>query len=102
MTRIATLAVIARARPRQSIVTDVRSHWAQQWILNVVRAGVMDTQPNYTFQPNARVRRGDLAQRGTREPVSREQRFGDAEDAFAGGEAGLGDSHVGRPCQTIV
>ena len=44
------------------MVTDIRGHWAQQWILPVVRAGIMDTQPNYTFQPNARVRRGDLAQ----------------------------------------
>ena len=49
-------------RRRPWVVTDVRGHWAQQWITNVVRAGVMDTQPNYTFQPNARVRRGDLAQ----------------------------------------
>jgi tetratricopeptide (TPR) repeat protein len=54
--------LIANTRPRQSIVTDVRGHWAQQWITAVVRAGVMDTQPNYTFQPNARLRRGDLAQ----------------------------------------
>jgi hypothetical protein len=44
------------------VVTDVRNHWAQQWITDVVRAGIMDTQPNYTFQPNARIRRGDLAQ----------------------------------------
>lgn len=54
--------VLERVRPRQSVVTDVRNHWAQQWITSVVRAGVMDTQPNYTFEPNARVRRGDLAQ----------------------------------------
>jgi hypothetical protein len=53
---------VANARPRQAVITDVRNHWAQQWITNVVRAGVMDTQPNYTFQPNSRVRRGDLAQ----------------------------------------
>ena len=58
--RLETL--IANARPRQSVVTDVRTHWAEQWITAVVRAGVMDTQPNYTFQPDARVRRGDLAQ----------------------------------------
>jgi hypothetical protein len=44
------------------VVTDIRGHWAQPWILSAVRAGVMDTQPNYTFQPSARVRRGDLAQ----------------------------------------
>jgi tetratricopeptide (TPR) repeat protein len=53
--------LVERTRPRQIVVTDVRSHWAQEWISSVVRAGIMDTQPNYTFQPNARVRRGDLA-----------------------------------------
>jgi tetratricopeptide (TPR) repeat protein len=53
---------IARARPRQAVITDVRDHWAQQWITTVVRAGLMDTQPNYTFQPNARLRRADVAQ----------------------------------------
>lgn len=58
--RLTTL--VAAARQRQAVVTDVRGHWAQQWILTAVRAGVMDTQPNYTFQPSARVRRGDLAQ----------------------------------------
>ena len=54
--------LLARTRPRQVVVTDGRGHWAQQWIQAVVRAGVMDTQPNYTFQPNGRVRRGDMAQ----------------------------------------
>jgi tetratricopeptide (TPR) repeat protein len=54
--------LLAQARTRQAVVTDIRTHWAQQWILPVVRAGIMDTQPNYTFQPEARVRRGDLAQ----------------------------------------
>jgi tetratricopeptide (TPR) repeat protein len=55
-------SLLTRTRPRQAVVTDVRGHWAQPWILAAVRAGVMDTQPNYTFQPGARVRRGDLAQ----------------------------------------
>lgn len=54
--------ILARVRPRQVVVTDVRTHWAQEWITSVVRAGVMDPQPNYTFQPGARMRRGDLAQ----------------------------------------
>jgi hypothetical protein len=49
-------------KPRQTVVTDLRGHWAQPWILAVVRAGVMDTQPNYSFQPGGAVRRGDLAQ----------------------------------------
>lgn len=55
-------ALLARTPQRQVVVTDVRGHWAQAWILPVVRAGVMETQPNYTFQPALRVRRGDLAQ----------------------------------------
>lgn len=54
--------VLADARERQVVITDVRNNWAQQWIVPVVRAGIMDTQPNYTFQPASRVRRGDLAQ----------------------------------------
>ena len=53
--------LIARARPQQVIVTDVRNHWAQQWITPVVRAGIMDTLPNYEFEPARRVRRGELA-----------------------------------------
>jgi tetratricopeptide (TPR) repeat protein len=54
--------LLAKVRQRQVVVTDIRTHWAQDWILRVVRAGVMDTQPNYTFQPGLGVRRGDLAQ----------------------------------------
>jgi tetratricopeptide (TPR) repeat protein len=54
--------LLSKTRPRQAVITDVRGHWAQEWILPVVRAGVMDTQPNYTFQARASVRRGELAQ----------------------------------------
>jgi tetratricopeptide (TPR) repeat protein len=54
-------ALVARARPRQLIITDVRAHWAQQWINAVARAGIMDPLPNYQFQPEQRVRRGELA-----------------------------------------
>jgi tetratricopeptide (TPR) repeat protein len=54
-------SLIARARPRQVIITDIRGHWAQQWIAGVVRAGVMDTLPNYEFEPGQPVRRGDAA-----------------------------------------
>ena len=53
--------LIARARPQQVIITDVRNHWAQQWITPVVRAGIMDTLPNYEFEPSRRVRRAELA-----------------------------------------
>lgn len=54
--------LVSAVRPRQVVITDVRGHWAQDWITSVVRAGVMDTLPNYTFDPGASVRRADLAQ----------------------------------------
>ena len=54
-------ALVARARPRQLVITDIRGHWAQQWITAVARAGIMDPLPNYEFQPGVRVRRGELA-----------------------------------------
>jgi tetratricopeptide (TPR) repeat protein len=44
------------------VVTDVRAHWAEPWILPVVRTGVMEAFSNHTFQPAALVRRVDLAQ----------------------------------------
>jgi tetratricopeptide (TPR) repeat protein len=43
------------------VVTDTRGNWAGPWILSVSRTGVMEAYPNHTFQPNALVRRGDLA-----------------------------------------
>jgi len=54
-------ALVARARPRQAIITDIRNHWAQSWIGPVVRSGVMDTLANYEFEPRRQVRRGELA-----------------------------------------
>lgn len=45
-----------------AVMTDVRNNWASPWILAVTRAGVMDAFPNHTFQPNATIHRGDLAQ----------------------------------------
>ena len=43
------------------MVTDVRNHWAEPWIMAVVAAGVMDPFANHTFQPRAVVHRVDLA-----------------------------------------
>lgn len=54
-------ALLARAQPRQVIITDIRGHWAQPWIGPVVRSGVMDTLPNYEFDPSRQVRRNELA-----------------------------------------
>ena len=54
--------LLARARSQPiPLMTDVRGHWAQRWILDVARAGVMEVFPNHTFQPGATVRRSDLA-----------------------------------------
>jgi hypothetical protein len=55
-------AVVAAAKSRPSVVaTDVRGHWASRWIMEAIRAGVMDVLPNHTFQPRAVVRRAELA-----------------------------------------
>lgn len=55
--------LLARApRTATEVATDVQGHWASPWILPVTQAGVMDIFANHTFQPEATVRRGDLAQ----------------------------------------
>ena len=48
------------------VITDTRGHWASPYILAVARADVMDVYPNHTFQPDAIVRRGDLARTSSR------------------------------------
>jgi tetratricopeptide (TPR) repeat protein len=55
-------SLIAQTRRLNAVViTDTRGHWAAQYILAVARAGVMEVYANHTFQPNAVVRRVDLA-----------------------------------------
>ena len=58
------LDFVLKRTPRSTgvVITDTRSHWAAPWILSVTRAGIMEVYPNHTFQPNALVRRGELAQ----------------------------------------
>ncbi len=48
------------------VITDLRSHWAEAWILDVARAGIMEPFANHTFQPRAVVRRAEMAQIVTR------------------------------------
>jgi tetratricopeptide (TPR) repeat protein len=55
-TWIATAPIV-----RPGLMTDVRSHWANRWIQQVARAGLMDIYPNHTFQPESAVQRTDLA-----------------------------------------
>ena len=56
------LEPLVRAAPkRQVVVTDTRGHWAAAWIADVAGAGIVEPFENHTFQPNAIIRRGDLA-----------------------------------------
>ena len=63
--RLGTLLQVTRARD-VGVMTDIRGHWAESWILAVVRAGVLDPFANHTFQPRTVVRRVDFAQATTR------------------------------------
>jgi tetratricopeptide (TPR) repeat protein len=59
--------LLERAPRRNAVViTDTRGSWATPWILMVTRAGVMEVYPNHTFQPEALVRRGELADAASR------------------------------------
>lgn len=54
--------LVARAPARVvDVATDVRRHWAANWILPITRAGIMTLYPNHTFQPGAAATRVDLA-----------------------------------------
>lgn len=53
-------------RTNTVVITDTRGNWAAPWIISVARASIMEVYPNHTFQPNALVRRSDLAQAASR------------------------------------
>jgi hypothetical protein len=56
-------SLLSRGRMQDvGVITDIRGHWAERWILDVSRAGVMNPFENHTFQPRTPVRRVDLAQ----------------------------------------
>lgn len=63
--RLAPLLELTPARDA-GVVTDIRGHWAEHWILAATRAGVLDPFANHTFQPRTVVRRVDFAQAMTR------------------------------------
>jgi tetratricopeptide (TPR) repeat protein len=59
--------LLEAARPREvGVMTDIRQHWAEPWILAVTRAGILDPFANHTFQPGTVVRRVEFAQAVTR------------------------------------
>jgi tetratricopeptide (TPR) repeat protein len=43
------------------ILTDTRDHWADRWMVETVRAGVMEVGAGNRFEPERPVRRSDLA-----------------------------------------
>lgn len=56
-------SLVAAGRPRDvGVITDIRGHWAECWVLEVSRAGIMDAFDNHTFQPGTAVTRVDFAQ----------------------------------------
>jgi tetratricopeptide (TPR) repeat protein len=55
-------AVLNRAPAQPVVITDVRDHWASEWIMATAGAGVIEPYENHTFQPRNPVRRSDLAQ----------------------------------------
>lgn len=61
-TRFADRLAVSSSEGRTVIVTDTRAHWARRWILDVTRAGVMDVDAGYRFDPERTVRRADLAE----------------------------------------
>ena len=59
--RLAPLLGDAAFGAATPILTDTRGHWASRWIVETVRAGVMQVGAGNRFEPERPVRRGDLA-----------------------------------------
>jgi len=58
--RLDALLTLAPAQP--VVITDVRNHWASEWIMAAARAGVIEPYENHAFEPRNAVQRSDLAQ----------------------------------------
>jgi tetratricopeptide (TPR) repeat protein len=64
--RLGGVLTTLRSADDVAVLTDVRAHWAERWIIAVAQTGVMQPFANHTFQPRAFVRRADLADAVTR------------------------------------
>ena len=53
--------LVDAAAGRTEIITDARDHWGYQWVIAVARAGIMEADTNYRFQPEQTVTRAELA-----------------------------------------
>lgn len=99
-------ALLKRARRRNAIVmTDTRGSWAAPWIQSVTRAGIMEAFPNHTFQPNATVRRGDLAMIASRALsiiAAENPRIGGSWRTARGRFPDLSPSHLAYPAASLV
>jgi tetratricopeptide (TPR) repeat protein len=87
-------------RPSVPLVTDARRHWARRWVTEVTRAGVMETYANHTFQPNAAVRRSELAQAVSRlltVIASREARLASRWQGARPSFTDIGPGHLAYP-----
>jgi len=46
---------------KASILTDISSHWAKDFIIKIVNLDILEELPNHTFEPNRYVKRSELA-----------------------------------------
>jgi tetratricopeptide (TPR) repeat protein len=49
------------ASERPEIISDITTHWAKPYIIQVVQLGIMQVFPDRSFLPNEPIRKGELA-----------------------------------------
>ena len=54
-------AMTTMTKTEMEAATDIASHWAKNWIENVIKAGAMDDFPDHTFRPDDKITRGNYA-----------------------------------------
>lgn len=53
---------LSRISPiKASILTDISSHWAKDFIIKIVNLDILEELPNHTFEPSRYVKRSELA-----------------------------------------
>jgi tetratricopeptide (TPR) repeat protein len=97
------LAQLPQVAP--GLMTDIRDHWAERWILPVTRAGLMEVYQNHTFQPDTPIDRATLARvvsRALNLVAARDealaQRWGQARPTFND----LPPTHVSYPAAALA
>jgi tetratricopeptide (TPR) repeat protein len=87
------------------VITDTRSHWASPYILAVARAGVLEVYANHTFQPEAIVRRVDMARAVSKvlELVARRQpQLAESWRKSRGKFPDVGPAHLSYPAVSLA